>query len=366
MTSDSPAFSSAPAVVTSHPPRYLLIGPSWVGDMVMAQSLVQELKRRDKDCEVDVLAPAWSAALLERMPGVRDVVAMPVGHGRLALGTRRELGRSLRGKYDQAIVLPNSFKSALIPFFACIPRRTGNIGEWRFGLLNDARRLDKSALTMTVQRFVALGLPRNAVLPPEISPPKLRGEPKDGQAALAALGLDLERPILVLCPGAEYGPAKRWPAEHFAEVARAMHQQGWTVWVMGSQKDQDVAGQVCAQSNLPTEQCVNLAGRTTLGQAVDLLALASAVVSNDSGLMHVAAALDRPLAAVYGSSDPKFTPPLSASSRIVSLGLECSPCFKRHCPLGHLDCLRRIEPEAVLRALAKTIVKGRTEDAGKR
>ncbi|SDB11744.1 heptosyltransferase-2 [Desulfonatronum thiosulfatophilum] len=332
--------------------------------MVMAQSLVQELKRQDPHCVVDILAPAWSAALLERMPGVRGIVIMPVGHGRLELGTRLKLSRSLRGKYDQAIVLPNSFKSALIPFVARIPRRTGYLGEWRFGLLNNIRRLNKSILTMTVQRFVALGLSRNAVLPPDVSPPKLRVDPCDGQAALAAFGLDLDRPVLALCPGAEYGPAKRWPAGHFAEVARAMHAQGWAVWVMGSEKDQDVAVEICSLSSLAGADCVNLAGRTTLAQVVDLIALASAVVSNDSGLMHVAAALDRPLVAVYGSSDPNFTPPLSASSRIVSLGLECSPCFKRHCPLGHLDCLLRISPDVVQRALAETTAAERTETTG--
>lgn len=326
----------------------LIIGPSWVGDMVMTHSLVQVLKGQNHDCVIDVLAPIWSAALLERMPGVRNVVTMPVGHGRLALGERRGLGQSLRGRYDQAIVLPNSWKSALIPLFARIPRRTGYVGEWRYGLLNDWRWLDKLLLPMTVQRFVALGLPKNALLPPNCPPPQLRVHPADSKSALEALEVCMDRPVLILCPGAEYGPAKRWPARHFAQTAKAMCSQGWAIWVLGSEKDREVAKEVCA---LAGPGCINLAGRTTLAQAVDLMVLASAVVSNDSGLMHVAAALDRPLVAVYGSSDPDFTPPLSKNARIVSLNLPCSPCFKRQCPLGHLNCLEALRPEQVLEAL---------------
>jgi heptosyltransferase II len=327
---------------------FLLVGPSWVGDMVMAHSLVQTLKERSPDCAIDVLAPAWSSALLDRMPGVRRCVIMPVGHGRLGLGQRFALGKNQRRRHDQAIVLPNSWKSALIPFFARIPRRIGYLGEWRYGLLNDWRRLDKALLPMTVQRFVALGLPTDAPLPPACPSPRLRVDPADSQTAMSAFKLSAKRPILLLCPGAEYGPAKRWPAARFAETARVMRDQGWMIWIMGSAKDMMIAEKIRA---LTGSRCVNLAGRTTLAQAVDLMAQASAVISNDSGLMHVAAALRRPLVAVYGSSDPQSTPPLSKAARIVSLELKCSPCFQRECPLGHLDCLRTLQPELVLKAL---------------
>ncbi len=330
----------------------LLIGPSWVGDMVMAHSLIQVLQKREPDLAVDVLAPVWSMELVERMPGVRKAVVMDVGHGRLDLAQRRRLGRNLRGRYDQAIVLPNSWKSALIPFFARIPRRTGFVGECRFGLLNDWRWLDKAKLPMTVQRFVALGLPGNASLPPAYPPPRLRVDPAGAQHAATALTLPLDRPVLVLCPGAEYGPAKRWPTRHFAEVGKAMREQGWHIWIMGSEKDRESATKVCA---LIGPQCVNLAGRTTLAQAVDLMALASAVVSNDSGLMHVAAAQDRPLVAVYGSSDPGFTPPLSQAARVVTLNLACSPCFHRQCRFYHYNCLQTLSPDLVLQALQEVV-----------
>lgn len=325
----------------------MIVGPSWVGDMVMAHSLVQVLKDQNPNGVIDVLAPEWSRALLERMPGVNEALSLSVGHGRLGWGERLALGRRLIGKYDQAIVLPNSWKSALVPFFARIPLRTGYVGECRYGLLNDRRRLDKNRLPMTVQRFVALGLPKNAPLPPVCPIPRLRINPADSRVA-AAFSLRTDKPVLVLCPGAEYGPAKRWPASHFAEVGRTMAEQGWHVWVMGSEKDQLAAEEV---STLIGPGCVNLAGRTSLAQAVDVMALAAAVVTNDSGLMHVAAALDRPLVAVYGSSDPVFTPPLSKTARIVSLGVKCSPCFKRECRFGHYDCLEKLLPDRVLEVL---------------
>ncbi len=331
-------------------PRILVVGPSWVGDMVMAQSLFKALKRRDSEPLIDVLAPGWSRPLLERMPEVAGAIDMPVGHGRLDLKARWRLGHSLREwRYQQAILLPNSFKSALVPFWAAIPRRTGWLGELRYGLLNDARRLDKQRLTMTVQRFVALAYPSDFDGVPEIPIPQLQVKEESAQAALTELGLAIGgHKVLALCPGAEYGPAKRWPEAHYGELARSLIAQGWAVWLFGSGKDRPVCEQI---HRLAGDGCVDLSGRTTLSQAVDLLSLSDAVVSNDSGLMHVAAALNRPLVAVYGSSDPGFTPPLNARSKVITLGLACSPCFKRECPLGHLKCLHDLSVAQVRMAL---------------
>ena len=323
----------------------LVVGPSWVGDMVMIEPLLALLKSRQPAPAIDVLAPAWSRPLLERMPQVRAAIDLPIGHGELALGERRRIGRALRGRYAQAIVLPGSWKSALVPFFAGIRKRTGFVRELRFGLLNDLRRLDKRALPMTVQRFWALGAePGAAVLARLV--PRLRSDPAAVAATRAALGLAGEAPVLVLCPGAEYGPAKRWPHAHFAVVAGHYIAQGWQVWLLGSAKDAPVTAAIAAQA----PGAVDLAGRTDLGQACDLIAAADLVVSNDSGLMHVAAAFDRPLVAVYGSSDPGFTPPLSERARVLTLGLSCSPCFERECPLGHLKCLTDLAPAQVLAA----------------
>lgn len=329
--------------------RLLVVGPAWVGDMVMAQSLFITLRQSCPEHPIDVLAPSWSLPLLQRMPEVEQMIPLPIGHGELAMGQRLHLGRSLRGRYDWAILLPNSWKSALVPWAARIPRRTGWLGELRYGLLNDWRRLDKGRLTMTVQRFVALAYPAETASPPPIPRPRLHVSAENIEAALADLGLSRpQRPLLALCPGAEYGPAKRWPAESYAALGSRMHKLGWEVWLFGSGKDREVCAAITAAA---PGIGLDLSGRTSLAQAIDLLALAQGVVSNDSGLMHVAAALDRPLVALYGSSDPGFTPPLSDRARIIRLGLECSPCFRRHCPLGHLHCLRGIGVDQVRDAL---------------
>jgi heptosyltransferase-2 len=328
-------------------PKILVVGPSWVGDMVMAQSLFITLKQEHPDCRIDVLAPAWSFSLLERMPQVSKAIAMPLSHGQFGLKDRINLGRQLHSEgYDQAIVLPNSWKSAIIPFFANIPLRTGYIGECRWGLLNDARKLDKNVLTMTVQRFVALGLSKDMWwLPPEYPVPAIVIGKDRQQAVIGKFNLTPSAKILALCPGAEYGAAKRWPAEYYAEVARHKIDQGWQVWLFGSDKDKEVATQI----NQATDwNCTDFTGRTSLAEAVDLMSLAGTVITNDSGLMHVAAALDKKIIAIYGSSNPGFTPPLNSKAQVISLNLDCAPCFKRDCPLGHTQCLTGIKPDRVL------------------
>ncbi len=331
-------------------PSTLIVGPSWVGDMVMAQSLFKTLKRQNPDVQIDVLAPNWSRALLARMPEVRRSIDMPLGHGELKLAERKALGKSLRDTpYQQAIVLPNSFKSALVPFWANIPVRTGYVGEFRYFILNDARKLDKSLLTRTVDRFVALGLPKGAPHPPHVPHPRLEVAASQVEQSLARFNLSkTSTPILALCPGAEYGRAKRWPTLYFAALARHYLAHEWEVWLFGSDKDRSVTDEV---NQLTTHQCIDLSGQTQLGEAVDLLSQANAVVTNDSGLMHVAAALDRPLAAVFGSSDPNFTPPLSIDASIVSHYLHCSPCFQRECPHQHINCLSELYPQEVIEAL---------------
>lgn len=318
--------------------------------MVLAQSLFKLLKARRPDCEIDVLAPAWTAPLLAHMPEVREALPLPFRHGELKLGERMRIGRELRGRgYDQAIVLPGSLKSAVVPFVAGIAKRTGFRGEWRYGLLNDIRPLNRAQLPRTVDRFVALGLEPGESLPADIPAPHLVVKPDDAERALARLGIpEPARPILGLCPGAEYGPAKRWPVEYYAEVARERIAGGWDVWLFGSERDTPVTGEI---NRLTERRCLELAGRTTLGEAIDLLSLTTAVASNDSGLMHVAAALGRPLVAIFGSSDPGHTPPLGTRAAVVYLGLACSPCFERECPLGHLRCLYDIPPERTLSAL---------------
>lgn len=332
----------------------LVIAPSWVGDMVMAQSLFKVLKSGDPERAIDVLAPGWTLPLLSRMPEVHTAIDMPLGHGELQLGTRRRLAVGLRDThYEQAIVLPNSLKSALIPFWARIPRRTGYVGEMRQWLLNDCRRLDRQRLPMTVQRFVALGLPEGAAIPEPFPYPELVSTQQDQHAAADRLGVcNQYKPVLALCPGAEFGPAKQWPEEYYARVAKNWLDRDWHVWLFGSANDVAVCNRVNA---LAGDGCHNLAGRTSLAEAIDLLAMAAFVVTNDSGLMHVAAALQRPMVAIYGSSDPGFTPPLAETAHVERLGLDCSPCFKRECPLGHLKCLRDLSAERVMTAMEEVM-----------
>lgn len=334
--------------------KILVVGPAWVGDMVMAQSLFKTLKQQFPHATLDVLAPAWTEPVLARMPEVRRAHALPFTHGELKLTARHRIARHLRGeRYDWAIVLPGSFKAALIPFWARIPRRTGYRGELRWGLLNDMRYLNKSRLPQTVQRFVALGLPRDVALPPPTPFPQLQITTANAETAVAVLQLEWPlQPVLALCPGAEYGPAKRWPVQYFAEVARVKLAQGWQVWVFGSAHDKPITAEICAQAG---EGCIDISGRTSLAQAIDLLSLANMVVTNDSGMMHVAAAVGRKLVALYGSSDPGVTPPLSKDARIVWLQLACSPCFERECPLTHLNCLREIKPERVLTEMTQLL-----------
>lgn len=330
--------------------KILIVGPAWVGDMVMAQCLFKLLKQRQPEVVIDVLAPAWSLPLLARMPEVTSSIVMPIGHGQLALRERYRLGKSLRDKgYTQAIVLPNSFKSALIPFFAKIPLRTGWRGEMRYGVLNDVRRLDKARYPLMIERFMALGV-KEPLGKFKYPAPELQISPESCAKALKKHNLiHQQRPILALCPGAEFGPAKRWPEEYYAEVANKKLNEGWEVWLFGSAKDAAVTDRIM---DLTQKRCINLAGKTQLEEAVDLLSLATVVVSNDSGLMHIAAALNKSLVVVYGPTSAGFTPPLNPQAKILNLNLSCQPCFQRECPLGHHRCMKELRPEMVLKQIA--------------
>lgn len=343
----------------------LVIGPSWVGDMMMSHSLYQTLNTQYPNCATDVLAPNWCKPLLARMPEVRNALTMPVGHGKFALFERYQIGKSLRNQYDMAIVLPNSLKSAFIPLFANIPLRRGWKGESRYFLLNDLRR-NKRDYPMMVQRYVALGYTRNALplaqdLP--IPRPYLQVDTTQIEQTKALFARQFsqaeKRPAVGFCPGAEFGPAKRWPHYHYAELAKQLIERGYSVRLFGSAKDEEIGEQIRSALSVELQPyCINLAGQTELNQAVDLIADCVAVVSNDSGLMHIAAALQRPLVALYGPTSPQYTPPLSDKAVIIRLidgGL--IKIRKTDGTDGYHQSLIDIQPEKVMEKLTALLGK---------
>lgn len=329
-------------------PRLLVIGPSWVGDMVMAQSLFMTLKARQPDAMIGVVAPGWSQPILERMPEVDEVLPLAVGHGEFGLASRRELASRLRGRFDRAIVLPRSWKAALVPFMARIPERVGFLGEHRYGLLKERRKLNKQVLDQTVKRFVSLGLPLEEATSGNFELPKPRLQIDRNNLVNMRLTHSLSsRPAIGLMPGAEYGPAKQWPVSYFHALAKRLVLDGFEVRVLGGPKDH-ADGERIVQG-LPHAH--NLCGKTQLADAVDLLADCRQVVTNDSGLMHVAAAVGVRIHALYGSSSPAYTPPLTDNAVIHYLALSCSPCFQRTCPLGHTNCLNQLSVDQVYQSL---------------
>ncbi|WP_207061548.1 lipopolysaccharide heptosyltransferase II [Motiliproteus sp. SC1-56] len=327
--------------------RYLVVGPSWVGDMVMTQSLFKRLKNESPGCAIDVVAPAWSHPILARMPEVREAIALDVKHGEFGWKKRFALGKQLRGGYDHSIVIPRSWKSALVPYVAEVPERTAYRGEMRYLLVNDMRLLDKQRLPLAVQRFVALG-GAPSLKPPAIPSPELEVDAANQQRFLEEHGIDRDRPVIALLPGAEFGPAKQWPTACWARAAEALYRRGFQLWCLGSPKDSEVAEAIQAEADCPI---LNFCGRTRLEDAVDLLALAEHAISNDSGLMHVAAAVGTHVVAIYRTTTPDYTPPLTDNADILraDLGGDESLMGVRELPEGHglkdvpvdqvLDCI---------------------------
>ena len=349
------------------PHKILVVGASWVGDMLMAQSLFILLKRTRPDCHITVLAPAWTKPLLERMPEVDESLVLPFDHGELKLGARRRFGKSLASAgYTHAIVLPNSFKSALIPRFAGIKQRIGWRGEARGLLLNDCRYLDKAKYPRMVERFAALALPAKKKLPDHIPDPRLLVTRPMVDKALAKFGIETTggwpKRLIAICPGAEFGSSKQWPAEHFSMTSAKLVADGWRVVIMGSAGDAAIAQEIYEGiekrvGHPLTDCCFNLTGKTSLAEAIDLMAACTLALSNDSGLMHVASAVDLPVVALYGSTSPDFTPPLASISRVLTTPIDCRPCFDRECRFGHKRCMTEIEPHRAVAAVLELYAK---------
>lgn len=328
--------------------RALVIAPQWIGDAVMTEPLLRRLHARGERLTVGALP--WVVPVYQAMPQVTEVIEFPFAHGGLQLRGRRQLARQVHGKFDVAYICPNSLKSALLPFLAGIPKRVGYLGEARVGLLTHRlKNPAKGARPPMVAFYSALSGESDVTH----DRPHLHLASAEVDATLAALGLR-RGGYCVLAPGAEYGPAKRWPTGHFAALA---DQLALPVVLLGAAKEADICTEItqsCATTNI-----VNLAGKTTLAQALSVISATKIMVSNDSGLMHVGAGFGVPQVAIFGSSSPLHTPPLNDAAQVLWLKtdpayqppLDCAPCFERACPLGHTRCLNDITPTMVQQRL---------------
>ena len=329
----------------------LIIAPNWIGDAVMAEPLITEVKKLHPHSDVHVLATPWVASVMRAIPAVSKIISADLKHGLLQWAERKAIARKLAEEhYSHAYVLPNSLKSALIPWMAKIPHRIGYKGEMRWGLLNQIlSNPSRSERPPMSSHYLALAKRENV----EIPHPQLTVHTDLSNSIKDKLqGLRSHEQLYILCPGAEYGPAKQWPIEHFAELAKLLvnKQPNCLVLILGSKKEAALGEQIKNLSAC-SEHVINWCGETSLDEAMASISLADEVISNDSGLMHIAAALGRPQVAIFGSSDPRHTPPLSKKAKVHWLHLECSPCFKRVCPLGHTKCLVDISPKDILNSL---------------
>jgi heptosyltransferase-2 len=327
--------------------RTLVISPNWIGDAVMAQPLLQRLKLLHPERPIDVLAPPAVAPVWRAMAEVDSVLETPFRHGALQLKQRWQYARQLRRRgYADAYVLPNTLKYALIPWLAGITRRVGYKGESRYGLINVMHHDEVPPRPMVAFYGALAGQP----LPAGVKP-RMQVSAAAMAAAAAKAALAPGQALVVFAPGAEFGAAKRWPAAHFAGLAQAIlaAHPGVKIAMLGSPKDQAAGDEVLAAAG--SASLINLAGATRLDEAIALIARADAVVANDSGLLHIASALNRPVVALYGPTDPDHAPPFSEIAASLSLRLACSPCTQRECPLGHHDCMNKMAPDMVWSAL---------------
>lgn len=333
--------------------RYLIIAPAWVGDMIMAQSLFRYLKQLEPDCKIDVVAPKTSAPLAQFMPEINQCHTADFKHGQFSLLKRFNYGKRLKHYgYTHSITLPNSWKSAIIPYGCKIKHRIGWKGEFRYGLINDIRRLDKTRYPLMIERFCALALAKNQPLPAKLPYPAFAPPETLVKQTLAKYSPELNQPIIALCPGAEYGPAKKWPSAYYAQAANDLINRGYTIWLFGSPADKETTNAIIGEIDQSNQNNIkDFAGQTSLPEAIALLNNVAGVISNDSGLMHIACALNKKTLVIYGSSSDQFTPPLNEHARSIYLeGLSCRPCFERTCPLKHMNCLNQLKPQHILSA----------------
>jgi heptosyltransferase-2 len=337
----------------NRPLKVLIIAPSWIGDAVLSHSLIQNLKINDPEMIIDVGANYWTSDIYRRMPEVINIIELPTRHGKLGLlGILKKAKEIKKLNYDQAYILPRSIKSALIPFFSGIKKRTGFLGEKRYGILNDIRSFDPKRLDQTIKRFHALAEDHSDGAF-NLFQPKLIANKERGMEILESHGLDATKRFIALAPGAEYGKSKMWPTKYFNELGLLIEKNDFNIYVFGSPKEQALSEKIL--KGLNHDRCFSFAGKTSLIESIDILSLSESMVTNDSGLMHLGASVGVPVVAIYGSTSPEFTPPMTDQKSIHWLNIECSPCFKRECAFGHYECLNSIKPDVILNSLQNLI-----------
>ncbi len=331
--------------------KIFIVSPAWLGDLIMSQSLYISLKKLDKNCHITLYAPSYLHTIIKRMPQVDAIYENPFGHGQLRLKDRFIQGRQFaKEHFDEAFILANSIKSALVPFFANIPKRTAFIGENRYILLNNYRT-NKEDYPRMVERYVALAYDKTVCknadfLKDKITYPHLQAQAQE--SLLSKFNLDPHKKYLAIGCGANYGPAKLWPTQYFAKVCDFWLEQGGAVLLFGSQKDQNIVNEIKSKLVQTSPYFYNIAGLTNLEEALDLLSMCKAAVCNDSGLMHIVAALNIPQVAIFGSTSTKYTPPLSDKALCLESSQNCHPCFKRTCKFDTYACLHELKPLAAI------------------
>jgi heptosyltransferase-2 len=333
----------------------LLVPYLWIGDFVRCHSVVKQVRQRFPGRPIDMLASTLCAPLTDYMPGVRKAVVVDLPRSRLALGQQKALAERLKREgYGTALIMPRTWKAALAPYFAGIPERTGFVGEARFLLLNDLRYGEKR-LPRMVDRCGALALPPEAKLPADWPLPELKVSREETEAWRQKHGLDADhRPVVALAPGA-VGPAKRWPKEYYAELVRKLLAEGFAIWILGGPGEKALAADIAGGT-----QARDLTGND-LREAILALACATAAVSNDSGLLHVAAALGTPSIGIFGPTSPWHWAPLNPLAGTIETAtkLDCRPCHKPVCRLVHHRCMRDIAPDQVISAVQRTLTSVR-------
>ena len=323
--------------------KLLIIPQNWLGDIVMSQTLLKRVKSENPNTEIDILVNSTFKSLVERMPEINKAVILDCGHKELGLLKRLNLSRRIKGNYDQSIVLSRSIKSALIPYLAKIPIRTGELGESRYILINDLKKFTKEDRRKTAFRYVSMFSKKEEVLDEKYYP-SLQPDPENIKILSDKYKLNLDRKIIIFAPGAAFGPSKMWPVEKFKELGEKLNKD-FFILILGSNNEKGIGDKIVTNNNM-----INLCGETAITDAVDLMHVSEFCVSNDSGLMHLASATNTKSISIYGATSPELTPPLTSNKEIHYRGISCSPCFEKKCKYGHYNCLVEIQADDVFKS----------------